>query len=120
MESICKLKDLYKSLYKFEKAFQNRYDVTINEAMVLCNLYNGESHTAREISDYIGLSASRVSKIINAVEVRGYIERSIGDVDKRQMVFKLTVPGLQKISEMKGSDFDTEQLYKQLQKTMEE
>lgn len=120
MESICKLKDLYKYLYKFEKAFQMRYSLTINEAMVLCNLYNGESHTAREISDYIGLSASRVSKIINAVEICGYIERSIGDVDKRQMVFKLTSSGLQKISEMKASDFDTKELYEQLRKSIEE
>lgn len=120
MESICQLKDLYKCLYKFEKEFQTSYDLTINEAMVLCNLYNGASHTAREISDYIGLSASRVSKIINAVEVRGYIERTIGDVDKRQMVFKLTTSGLQKISEMKVSGFDSEELYEDLRKIMGE
>lgn|SRR5574344_1463192 len=114
MDSICQLKDIYKSLYKFEKNFQTRYDMTINEAMVLCFLYHGETRTAGDICDYIGLSASRVSKVINSVEKLGYIERNISPVDKRQMLFALTASGLRKITEIKTSDFTTADLYQQL------
>lgn len=114
MESICELKDIYKSLYKFEKDFQSRYNMTINEAMVLCYLYNGDTRSAGDICEYMGLSASRVSKVINSVEKMGYIERSISPEDKRQMLFALTTSGLRKISLMKQSDFSTEELYGQL------
>jgi DNA-binding MarR family transcriptional regulator len=120
MESICKLKDIYKVLYKFEKDFQAHYALTINEAMVLCYLYNGEAHTAGEICDYIGLSASRVSKVINGVEKSGYIQRSISPTDKRQMLFILTASGLRKISEMKTSELNTNKLYEQLRMSMAE
>lgn len=114
MESICELKDIYKSLYRFEKEFQTQYQMTINEAMVLCCLYHGETRTAGEICDYIGLSASRVSKVLNAVEKYGFIERSISPADKRQMLFALTTSGLRKITEMKQSDFSADDLYRQL------
>jgi DNA-binding MarR family transcriptional regulator len=116
MESICELKDIYKSLYKFEKDFQTQYGMTINEAMVLCYLYDGETRTAGEICDFIGLSPSRVSKVINAVEKLGFIERKLSDTDKRLMLFALTTLGLRKITSMKQSDFSTDELYAQLKK----
>lgn len=34
MESICAIKDIYKTLYQFEKAFTEVHDITINEAML--------------------------------------------------------------------------------------
>jgi DNA-binding MarR family transcriptional regulator len=116
MDSICELKDIYKSLYKFEKDFQAKYELTINEAMVLCYLYNGDTRSAGDICEYIGLSASRVSKVINSVEKMGLIERSISATDKRQMLFELTTAGLRKITDMKQSDFSTEELYQQLRR----
>jgi hypothetical protein len=32
MDEICKIKDLYRTLYIFEKDFQQKYKITINEA----------------------------------------------------------------------------------------
>ena len=36
MEAICVIKDIYKTLYQFEKAFSEVHEITINEAMLLC------------------------------------------------------------------------------------
>ena len=116
MESICELKDIYNSLYKFEKDFQIQYGITINEAMVLCYLYDGETRTAGEICEYIGLSPSRVSKVVNSVEKLGFVERKLSDADKRLMLFALTTSGLRKITTMKQSDFNADELYAQLRK----
>jgi DNA-binding MarR family transcriptional regulator len=116
MESICELKDIYKSLYKFEKDFQTKYNLTINEAMLLCYLSDGMTRTAGDICEYIGLSPSRVSKIINSVEKLNLIERKIGSSDKRLMLFALTKSGLEKITGLKKSDFKTDDLYSQLRK----
>ena len=67
MESICAIKDIYKTLYQFEKVFAEVHDITINEAMLLCCLKDGETKSAGMICEYIGLSNSRVSKVITAV-----------------------------------------------------
>lgn len=66
MESICAIKDIYKALYQFEKTFAEVHDITINEAMLLCCLKDGETKSAGMICEYIGLSNSRVSKVITA------------------------------------------------------
>ena len=68
MESICAIKDIYKALYQFEKTFAEVHDITINEAMLLCCLKDGETKSAGMICEYIGLSNSRVSKVITAAE----------------------------------------------------
>lgn len=104
MESICAIKDIYKTIYQFEKAFAEVHDITINEAMLLCCLKDGEKKTAGMICEYIGLSNSRVSKVITAVENKGYIRRNINQHDKRQMFFSLTADGKEKIRQMMNAE----------------
>lgn len=105
MESICAIKDIYKTLYQFEKAFTEVHDITINEAMLLCCLKDGETKSAGMICEYIGLSNSRVSKVITTVENKGYIRRNINKNDKRQMFFSLTPGGKEKIQQMMNADY---------------
>ena len=85
MEPICAIKDIYKILYQFEKNFSEVHAITINEAMLLCCLKDNEAKSAGMICDYIGLSNSRVSKVITSVENKGFIRRNINKEDKRQM-----------------------------------
>ena len=77
MEPICAIKDIYKILYQFEKNFSEVHAITINEAMLLCCLKDNEAKSAGMICDYIGLSNSRVSKVITSVENKGFIRRNI-------------------------------------------
>lgn len=106
MKSICEIKDIYKALYLFEKEFLEKNAITINEAMVLCCMKENESKSANELCEFIGLSNSRVSRIISNVEDKGYIVREMGKEDKRQMIFSLTDKGRAKISEMKKADIE--------------
>lgn len=114
MECICVIKDLYKALYQFEKDFAENNSMTINEAMLLCCMKDGKPHTAGAICEYIGLSNSRVSKVITAVEQKGYIEREINKEDKRQMIFSLTESGWDMIRTMQSKDLQLERLLQQL------
>ena len=68
METICAIKDIYKTLYQFEKSFADKNDITINEAMILCCLKDNQAKSAGALRDFIGLSNSRVSKVITSVE----------------------------------------------------
>ncbi|MDH6357915.1 MarR family transcriptional regulator [Parabacteroides sp. PF5-9] len=101
MESICQIKDIYKALYSFEKEFVKKFDMTINEAMLLCCMKDGKPHSAYEIAEFIGLSNSRVSKIIMSVEEKGWIIREIGLEDKRKMIFSLSKEGEKVVRIMK-------------------
>lgn len=110
MEAICKLKDIYKALYNFEKNFAENNGITINEGMILCCLKDGSSRTANELCEFIGLSNSRVSKVIFSVEEKGYIKREMGKIDKRQMIFSLTNEGKAKTKEMLKKEMDFKSL----------
>jgi len=100
MDEICKIKDLYRALYTFEKEFQQKYDITINEAMLLCSMSDGVEKSANEICEFIGLSSSRGSRVINTTESKKFILRHMGEEDKRQMIFTLTKIGEKKLSEI--------------------
>jgi len=114
MEPICKLKDVYKALYNFEKEFAGKNGITINEGMLLCCLKDGSPKSANELCDFVGLSNSRVSRVITTVENKGYITRSMGKEDKRQMIFCLTDLGKQKIDDMQSQGMDFSELAKHI------
>lgn len=118
MEPICKLKDIYKTLYHFEKEFAENNGITINEGMLLCCLKDNKHKSANELCEFVGLSNSRVSRIINTVEEKGYIIREMGMTDKRQMIFSLTQSGKQKIKEMQAKEMDLSGLASQLLKML--
>ncbi len=119
MESICKLKNIYKSLYTFEKEFAEKNNITINEGMVLCCMKDEKPRTANDLCEFVGLSNSRVSRIINTVETKGYILREMGSIDKRQMIFSLTEEGRNKIKEMMKHEINLSALIKELVKISE-
>lgn len=102
MELICQIKDIYKALYSFEKEFSEKFQMTINEAMLLCCMKDEKPRSANEIAEFIGLSNPRVSKIIMAVEERGWINREMGTEDKRKMIFSLSKEGKKIVKVMKS------------------
>ena len=108
----------YKTLYQFEKAFAECNGMTINEAMILCCLKDGEAKTAGALSEFVGLSNSRISKVINAVEGKQLIRRLINPNDKRQMLFSLTPEGRACIATMQGKDLGFDNFFTNLRKCL--
>lgn len=101
MDIICQIKDIYKALYVFEKEFSETFQMTINEAMLLCCMKDGKARSANEITEFIGLSNPRVSKIITSVEGKGWLVREMGIDDKRKMIFSLSDEGRKIVKMMK-------------------
>jgi DNA-binding MarR family transcriptional regulator len=93
METLCKIRDIYRSIMEFEAAFQRRYALGLNEGMLLCTLFKLGESISGEIATYLGLTCSNTSKVIASVEKKKLIRRSLGDSDKRQMRFSLTEKG---------------------------
>lgn len=105
MENICRLRKIFSVVYKLERSIKKRFGVTANEIMVLC-LLKVVSLSAGELSKEMGISESRMSKILDSLEKEEYIVRSIDKVDKRKMLFSITEKGINKVKEFTESNFD--------------
>ena len=105
METLCKIRDVYRAIAEFEVQFTQMYDLSLNEGMLLCTLLNTPKLTSSEIAEALGLSASNTSKVI---------PRLIGKEDKRQMRFSLTTEGKNRISDIKNATFELSELLQQV------
>lgn len=114
METLCKIRDVYRAIAEFEVQFTQMYDLSLNEEMLLCTLLNTPKLTSSEIAEALGLSASNTSKVIRSVEGKKLITRLIGKEDKRQMRFSLTTEGKNRISDIKNATFELSGLLQQV------
>lgn len=105
MENICRLRRIFSTVYKLERNIKKRFGITANEIMVLC-LLNAIKLSAGELSREMGISESRMSKIIDSLEKKGYIQREINKEDKRKMMFSITEKGKEKVKEFAESDIE--------------
>ena len=78
MDTLCKIRDIYRAIAEFEVQFMQLYDLSLNEGMLLCTLLNRPKLTSSEIAEALGLSASNTSKVIRSVEDKKLITRLIG------------------------------------------
>lgn len=106
METLCKIRDIYRLVYDFEINFEKHFGLTLNEGMLLCSLNNTVKLSSGEIASSLGLSCSNTSKVIKSVENKNLIKRGIGAEDKRQMYFSLTDKGKEIIHRIKSADIE--------------
>ncbi|MEY8686417.1 MarR family winged helix-turn-helix transcriptional regulator [Bacteroides sp. AN502(2024)] len=101
MKTIYAMCDVFKAMRNFEKTFEKTYQITLNEAMILCALKEAsEKVTATHLSKQTELSPSHTSKMLRILEEKGLIVRSLGSKDRRQMYFQLTPTGNQRVTEL--------------------
>ena len=99
-KSLSYIRELYQAIIDFELNFQQTYDMTFNEGVVLCALKK-KPLSSGELAKELKLSASNTSKVIKSVEDKGFIERYMGQKDRRKMYFILTETGKIKINSLK-------------------
>lgn len=102
METLCRIRDIYRAIAEFETQFMHSYDLSLNEGMLLCTLLDHPKLTSSEIAEALGLSASNTSKVIRSVEEKKLVARLVGKIDKRQMHFALTPEGKERIMAIKS------------------
>lgn len=112
-DTLCQIRNLYRSIAEFESSFQKSFDICLNEGMLLCTLKLG-TYTSSEIADHLGLSNSNASKVIKQAENKGLIKRLLGESDKRQMYFALSDAGRQKLESVKCVEFEIPDLLKKV------
>lgn len=100
MNTLCKIRDIYRSLADYEQRFEKAYNLCLNEGMLLCSLSDSERLSSGEIAELLKLTTSNASKVIKSTEAKGLIKRTLGDKDKRQMYFSLTPEGEKQLQQI--------------------
>ncbi|MBP7373994.1 MAG: MarR family transcriptional regulator [Prevotella sp.] len=98
METLCKIREIYRAVSAFEGEMEKTYNLCLNEGMLLCSLSKTDKLSSGEIAESLGLTTSNTSKVIKSVENKDMIKRVIGNTDKRQMYFSLTPKGKEALS----------------------
>lgn len=115
MKTICAMRDVFRAMTSFESAFEKVYQITLNEAMILCTLKcSSERMTATNLSKQTDLSPSHTSKMLRILEEKGLIIRTLGNEDRRQMYFHLSPTGKQRVTELELDKVEIPELLKPL------
>ena len=103
------MRELTEALSSLESYLMDSYEVTLNEAMVLCSV-GKDTISASLIVERTGMRASHTSKVIRSVEDKELLKRTLGDKDKRQMYFTLTEKGWNCLNSIKENGIEVPDL----------
>lgn len=103
---ICRVRDINHAIAELERQFSRQFNVSINEAMLLCTLREKGELSSGALAEAFGLSASNASKVIASTEKKNLISRNLCKEDKRQMFFSLTSEGQKKIETLRQEQID--------------
>ncbi len=84
---------LLASCHEKEERLAKQYGLTQAEFRCLRQLHQNESTNNKEIADRMNLSASRLTRIIDGLVVKGYVVREIEPNDRRNMRVYLSEKG---------------------------
>ncbi len=114
MNTICKIRDIYRAITMFESQLEKLHGLSLNESMLLCSLSKKDRLSSSEIAEVLGLTCSNASKVIKSVESKALIERVLGEIDKRQMYFYITEKGKQILGNIKCENMEIPEILKNL------
>lgn len=69
-------------------------EFTVPQFRVLAYLRRNEGATLSDVAEFMGLMRPTVSKMVECMERRGWLERATSEQDRRCMHLRLTGPGL--------------------------
>ena len=91
----------------FRAVIEDTFNMNINELMLLCMLANTESLLAGEIACEMGLTRSNASKVIAALERKGYLKRQTCKHDSRCQRCSITENGRKQMEHINCKSFPT-------------
>lgn len=102
--TICKIRDILRSISAIEQELEKQHSLNLNEAMLLCSLCDVESLTSGELAERLALRCSNCSKVISSAERKGLVSRQLGEIDKRQSFVSLTPLGYERLTQIKATE----------------
>jgi len=92
LKDLCQVKDLMATVVQVEAALRRETGLNLNQSFALCCLAKGPLG-AGALADELRIHGASLSRVLNALQTKGFIHRSIHDEDGRQKVLSLTPEG---------------------------
>lgn len=108
MDKACfrRIRDMFQTINKVELQLQEQLGLKINEAMVLFQLSEKDGMLSGRIAGALGLSKSNASKVIVAMEKKGYLRRQTCKKDSRCQRFFLEPAGKAMLEKLQALQMD--------------
>ena len=92
MLNLCAIRRLQSDMRSFEERLKDETGLSFNDALLLCAVEKGivePSALAKELD----LSPSRLTRVIDSLEGRSLVQRTLSITDRRSLVISLTEAG---------------------------
>ena len=103
MIDLCSIRKIQTALKKFEETLKDETGLSLNDALCLCSI-GKDFHEPGALSKQLELSPSRITRVLDTLEKRGFISRRISDTDRRNIWVELTDMGKNIIEEYQCTD----------------
>ena len=92
MLDLCSIRKLQTSIRTFEETLKKETGLSLNDALLLCATHKG-IHEPSALAKELELSPSRLTRILDTLEKRNLIVRTISEADRRGVLVSLTADG---------------------------
>ncbi len=103
MIDLCAIRRLQTSLRAFEENLKEQTGLSFNDALLLCAVNKGITEPgalARELE----LSPSRLTRVLDSLETRALVTRTLSSIDRRSLTVSLTESGARLVQEYSCSE----------------
>lgn len=101
-EFACPFLQLLSLCYELETRLARQVGVSVGELRCLRLFFHENQYTIKEVTKRSGLSSSRLSRILDRLEINGMITRSIDPIDHRIIHVTLTEKGAELVEALRA------------------
>ncbi|HHU35714.1 MAG TPA: MarR family transcriptional regulator [Treponema sp.] len=105
MIDFCSIRRVQTALRRFEQTLRKKTGLTLNEAFSLCTITSG-IHEPGQIARELELSPSRLSRVLDTLQEKKLITRTISKEDRRNISVSLTERGTEVVNKYKTSGIE--------------
>ena len=92
-EIVITLRQINRAMSIYSKSLDKHYGLTSPQLLILHELFQADQIVIGEIARKISLSQATVTDIIDRLEIKGLVTRTKNNLDRRQVLIKITSTG---------------------------
>lgn len=92
-EILITLRQISRAMSIYSKFLDKNYGLTSPQLLILHELFQSDQIAIGEIARKINLSQATVTDIVDRIEIKGLVTRTKTDLDRRQVLIKITSSG---------------------------
>ncbi len=92
-EIVITLRQIHRAMSIYSKSLDKHYGLTSPQLLILHELFQADQIVIGEIARKISLSQATVTDIIDRLEIKGLVTRTKNNLDRRQVLIKITSTG---------------------------